>query len=176
MGDWKYTYYATGQLKTGTDAIKTVTDAKGQIKSFEYDNKLDRLTKKYVDSTLQADGTVVHGTLTTSFIFDDCPNGIGRLCHDDTVNNPQLGFMETTTRYTYDIKGRLISEMKTIEGTRYTTSYAYDSAGRQKEIFYPDSDHEKVTYTYNDAGLLNNVANPQQTYLSSTKYNALRLP
>jgi len=161
LGNWKYAYYPTGQLKT-------VTDAKLQVKSFVYD-KLDRIKFKYY-------GDTDTGRIVASFLYDDtCQNGVGRLCSELTSNQPEDGFVKISTLYNYDIKGRLISQIKRIEDTNYITNFAYDAAGRQKTIIYPDGSHEQVNYSYNDAGLLNNVAGAQ-TYLTSAKHNTLGMP
>jgi len=150
LGRWNYVYYPTGTLAT-------TTDAKGQVKSFIYDD-LDRIKFKFYGDT---------GTYPVAFFGYDntCQNGIGRLCSD--VGE---GVLETATVYNYDAKGRLASETKRIEETNYVTQFAYDAAGRQREITYPDG--EKVTYAYNESGRLVN-ASGNQSYLASAKYNIL---
>ncbi len=161
LGRWNYTYYPTGTLKT-------VTDAKGKVKSFVYDD-LNRIKLKYYGDA--------NAEPVAFFVYDNtCQNGIGRLCSDVATNRPEDGFIETASVYNYDVKGRLVSEIKRIEGQNFVTQFAYDAAGRQRTVTYPDGTHETVTYSYNDAGLLNNVASSQQTYLSSVKYNVLGLP
>ena len=171
LGEWFYTYDPTGTLLA-------VKDANTNIGSFKYDD-LGRMFEKYVGSSwvVEPDGTVTvgHGTLATSFDYDDyfgCTNSVGRLCHDITAHDPSLGLMGVSTLYAYDNQGRLQFEKKTIEGRDYTTSFAYDAASRQKTITYPDSTSETVAYSYNDAGLLNNVSGAE-TYLASAEYNVL---
>ncbi len=148
LGLWRYTYDPVGTLAT-------TTDAKGQVTRLEYDD-LNRVTKKYFGNTLAA-----------SFGYDNCQKG--QLCSDETHNQD----INTSTAYSYDEKGRLVSEEKTIGGASYTTGFAYDASGRQREITYPDG--EKVSYAYNDVGLLENVTG-DETYLASADYNTLGLP
>jgi YD repeat-containing protein len=140
--------------------LAATTDAKGQVKSFVYDD-LDRIRHKFYGGT---------NTLpVASFRYDDtCQNGIGRLCSDVTANLPEQGFLGAATAYNYDARGRLISETKRIEETNYVTQFVYDAAGRQREITYPDG--EKVAYTYNEAGQLASVSG-NDTYLASAKYD-----
>jgi YD repeat-containing protein len=157
LGTWTYTYWPTGTLAT-------TTDAKGQLKSFAYDD-LDRTVHKYFGDT--------NTTPVASFVYDRCQNGVGRRCGDSTINSPEQGFVGATSTYAYDVKGRLQSQTKTIEGQAYTTAFVYDAASRMREITYPDG--EKVRYGYNDAGQLVSVSG-NQTYLTSARYNALGLP
>ncbi len=57
--------------------------------------------------------------------------------------------------YTYDTYGRLTSTSKTIEGSAYVTSYAYDAQSRMSALTYPSG--FKVNYLYDDMGYLSQV-------------------
>jgi len=156
LGRWGYTYYPTGTLKT-------ITDAKNQVTTFRYDI-LNRIIYKYY-------GDVGQQGLVASFVYDCHRNGNGRLCFDQTFD-PLVFTATSTGGYNYDEQGRLASEDKTIDGATYTTSFAYDAAGRQRTVTYPDSTSETVTYSYNDVSLLNNVSGIE-TYLAEANYNVL---
>ena len=172
LGVWHYTYYPTG-------ALATTVDAKGQVKSFVYDD-LDRMTNRYY-------GDIGSGSAAAVAWIDydsSCSNGVGRLCFRKTYPNGPNGLLENLISYVYDVKGRLHSETRKIDidgdgiyedaDETFLTSFAYDAASRQREISYPDG--EKVIYAYNDAGQLINVSSDDQTYLASADYNILGLP
>jgi hypothetical protein len=81
--------------------------------------------------------------------------------------------------YTFDARGRLIREAKTITGASavpFVTNMAYDSADRMTRRDYPDG--EQVTTTYNSQGLPNTLKGSQTglftnyTYISGSSYNA----
>lgn len=74
-----------------------------------------------------------------------------------------------STTYTYDNRGRCISEEKIIEGDQYTLSYAYDAASRLISTTYPDQ--SIITYEYDSLNRL--VAIPG--YVTFT-YSADSLP
>lgn len=174
LGTWRYTYDPVGTLAA-------MTDAGGNVKSFVYD-ALNRLISKHYGGKETA-AVASFSYDVPSFGFGVCANGVGRLCSDSTANRPADGFIGARTGYTYDAKGRLEKETKMmdLEGTGawslFTTEFAYDAAGRQREVTYPDLAREKVVYSYNEAGLLNEVAGMingiQQTYLDDATYNLL---
>jgi len=53
--------------------------------------------------------------------------------------------------YTYDHRGRLVKEMRTVDGGTYTTEFNYDGADRLKTVTYPTG--ETVTQQYSTRGL-----------------------
>ncbi len=81
------------------------------------------------------------------------------------------------TRWTYDIRGRIIKEEKWIDGAYYKTEWTYDAMDRVVTMKYPDD--EVVTYTYNAQLLLSGITSSSsggETIASDLAYNALGLP
>ncbi|NWF65696.1 MAG: RHS repeat protein, partial [Chloroflexi bacterium] len=149
MGDWSYTYDALGDLLTQTDA-------RGCVLTMTYDS-LNRLTEK--SSSGAGCGTQVSATYT----YDVGANGIGRRTSMGVSGGDY-------TSWTYDARGRLLTESKQIPGGgQYVTSYAYNSADLPTSLTYPDG--ETVNYTYTDRMLLNSLAGTS-TYVSSTTYDS----
>lgn len=91
-------------------------------------------------------------TTVTNYAYDN----LGRLIRieypDDTSQNITMGYDQGqygkgrltsvtdafgTCAYTYNIYGYLVSEIKTIYGITYTTSYTYDDTGNLTSITYP---------------------------------------
>ncbi len=144
LGDWSYTYDENGNLKTQTDA-------KDQVITFDYD-ALNRMTSKTYSS----------GDPTVTYTYDNTAagaNGIGRL-HE--VSNAA----STTTYDAYDEMGRELSVTKSIAGApqaAYTTSYTYDPAGKPLTMNYPDGYQIHHTY-FAGSGLLNTVTGPEPDF------------
>ncbi|MDP2663163.1 MAG: hypothetical protein Q8R28_20815 [Dehalococcoidia bacterium] len=81
------------------------------------------------------------------------------------------------TRWTYDIRGRIIKEEKWIDGAYYKTKWTYDAMDRVVTMTYPDD--EVVTYIYNAQLLLSGISSSSsvgETIASDLAYNALGLP
>jgi len=104
------------------------TDAKSQTITYTYD-ALNRL------ATLDAPGTVED----TTYTYDTCPNGVGRLC--------SITQGVHTLSYGYDALGNITAH----QGVEYT----YDAAGRIDSMTYPSG--AVVGYRHNAAGLIEAV-------------------
>ena len=54
-----------------------------------------------------------------------------------------------TTRWCYDVRGRVVKERMTIDGANYDVSDTYDSANRAVALTYPDNEtvHQPTTGT-----------------------------
>jgi RHS repeat-associated protein len=149
MGTWTYTYDNNGNLLTQTDA-------KSQVITMTYD-AMNRLTGK----------TYSTGMSPVSYTYDSGLYGKGQ----------RTGLADGSggAVYTYDNRGRLTSENKTISGASYITSYAYDGADRTTSITYPTG--EVVRQNYNGRGLPeklgSNVFNGDNStnLVSSVAYN-----
>jgi len=104
--------------------VRKRRDAKTQDAVYQFD-ALNRVTQITYDP-----GTVIH-----TFTYDQAAGGAskGRLTK---ITDPT-----GTIEYRYDLKGRVIAELRTpaIAGatTTYVTSYAYDTHGRLQHITYP---------------------------------------
>ncbi len=130
-GTWAYTYDDAGNL---TRSISPET----KIINYSYDD-INRLqTEDYVGGS----------GMEISYVYDNCTNGIGKLC-SSTV----LGGGDNV--YTYDSVGNIASDQATINENIYLTSYSYDRQNNLSLITYPDN--AQVKYIYNAAGLLEKV-------------------
>jgi RHS repeat-associated protein len=146
MGNWTYAYDALGNL-TGQ------TDARGCTLSLTYD-LLNRLTAKNSAGNC---GTQVN----TSYTYDAGTNSKGR----------RTGMQDDSgaTTWAYDERGRLASEIKTIDGQPYVTAWTYNSADLPATMTYPDG--EVVTNTYDANALLKSVSGTD-TYVQFTDYDS----
>ncbi|OGO36165.1 MAG: hypothetical protein A2147_09995 [Chloroflexi bacterium RBG_16_57_8] len=142
MGDWTYGYDALGNLEEQTDARMCVT-------TMDYD-ELSRLeTNDYSGSGACGEAPGV------TYSYDEGTYGIGRLTG---MSNGVV-----STDWTYDARGRKISEEKYISGAGvYVTSWGYDSADNLISVRYPGGDQgqpgELVALAFNDQGGLASVA------------------
>jgi len=148
MGAWTYTYDALGNLKTQTDARSCTT-------TLEYDS-LNRVTDKTYG------GTGCPTTTAVAYTYDAGTYGLGQ----------RTGMTDDSgsTIWVYDVRGRLITETKTISGTPYTTGWAYNSADLVTAITYPDN--EVVQNTYLPQMALDQVTSSAGTYVNDTQYDA----
>jgi YD repeat-containing protein len=115
-GNTASTYDAAGNLLTQTDA-------KSQTSTYTYD-ALNRVTS-----------ITFHDGSKQNYSYDAGANGVGRLSGISELN-PSLAVIAQIA-YAYDQKGRLISEVRTINGVAYSTSYRYDTLGRMDRVTYP---------------------------------------
>jgi YD repeat-containing protein len=80
-----------------------------------------------------------------------------------------------TTSWSYDARGRLISEVKTIASQSFTTSWSYNSADLPVSMTYPDG--EVLTYLYNPDGTLRSLlSSTGETYLAEMRYDESARP
>jgi RHS repeat-associated protein len=110
MGSWTYAYDVLGELLQQTDA-------KSQQITMTYD-PLGRMSSK-----VQPEGT-------TTWTYDSCTKGIGKLCNVTQYD----GYSETDG---YDQNGRLTSTDENIKTIDYITSTTYDADGRVSTVTYP---------------------------------------
>ncbi|MGX9773218.1 RHS repeat domain-containing protein [Janthinobacterium aestuarii] len=112
------------------------TDAKGQITTLGYD-VLNRMTSRGETD------------LISSWVFDSCVKGIGKLCQVSADN----GYREVVA---YDGYGRVGNSSTTIDAT-YTASSEFDQHGRLAKQTYPTG--LALKYVYTSFGFLKEVRN-----------------
>ena len=106
---------------------------------------LDRQTARtYVDDS----------SLNVSIYYDSAGHGygIGRL----TGTSDQVGSLSRT----YDERGNIITDARTLTGQLYSNAYTYESAGRLSSITYASAGW-KVAYTRDSAGQITAVTDTQ---------------
>ncbi len=112
------------------------TDTRGVTTRYEYD-ALNRLT--LIDQPGTAEDI--------RFIYDDCPNGVGRLCRIEDVSG--------VTEYTYDAFGDTTEVAVTHDGVRYVQAYAYDALGNITAYTMPSG--RQVTLARDQLGQISGV-------------------
>jgi len=116
----KYTY-------TDFHAVETRKDARGVVTTYVYD-LLNRLTG------IGYNVTNAPGVAAT--------DGVG-YTYDTVSNSATKGFLLSISKgsyvesYSYNTLKQVSAVGRTINGTPYTTNYAYDSARRRRQITYP---------------------------------------
>jgi YD repeat-containing protein len=125
-----------------------------------YYDSLSRLIGKHYRTD---DNCPTNPTYAVSYSYDSGTNGKG---HRTSMSDGS-----GSASWTYDTRGRMISESKTITGGgTFNSSWTYNSADLQTGMTYP-VDGEVVNYTYNSRMLLDSVIGTS-TYISSTTYDA----
>lgn len=127
LGQWKYEYDVLGQQ------VKE-TDAKGQVTSITYD-LLGRMT------------TRAENDLVTTWTYDTCNMGVGKLCRASSDN----GFVSVSS---FDSLSRPINVATTIDST-YSTSVTFDANSRVATRTYPAG--LVIKNVYNSLGYLTEV-------------------
>lgn len=95
-----------------------------------------------------------------AFLYDQGSQGAGRLTgYDDETGQ---------TRITYDARGNILTERRTIEGRAYQIAYRYDAADRLIGLTYPSG--LNLAYTYDEQGRLLGVTANGQSVSSQIRY------
>jgi YD repeat-containing protein len=116
------------------------TDARGVITDYSYD-ALNRVTAKSFLGTPAENVTYSYDATSGG------NKGIGR----------RTGIADPTgtTAYTYDERGNVIADARSIGGQSYATGYAYDLADNVTQIVYPSG--RIVDYSYDALGRISGV-------------------
>ncbi|HZW56798.1 MAG TPA: RHS repeat-associated core domain-containing protein, partial [Nitrososphaerales archaeon] len=171
-------YYLTTYSYDLSANLLSVTDAKNQKTTYQYDDLNRLIVTKYPDGTNQ---TVTYDSVgnvisrldpaghTITYAYDQLnmlsnvtyPNAAKVLYTYDLAGNTlsvsgnaQSATSSSSTTFIYDARNRVTSETDKIGGTSYTTSYYYDKASNVVAMNYPDS--YNLTYSYD---FLNRVVN-----------------
>jgi len=157
---WRYAYDAIGNMtaQTGPRGYP----AQDCTVTISYD-LLNRPTNK--NSTGACDQG--QGQLNIVYTYDQGTNNLGQ---------SQRGFRTGMTDYsgsstwTYDSRGNMLSELKTVVGTQYSSYWTYNQAGLPINMVYPDG--ETVTYGYNALMQLKTLTSSLANYVIDTSYDA----
>ncbi len=149
MGDWSYVYNALG-------GMTSQTDARGCVLTMGYD-ELNRPTSK------SSSGAGCVSQVSATYTYDAGTNGKGRRTSMSITGADY-------TQWTYDSRGRVLSENKQITGGgQFVTSFTYNLADLPKTMTYPDG--EVVTINYNNNMLPTDVAGTS-TYAQTIAYDS----
>jgi RHS repeat-associated protein len=149
-----------------------VIDANGYVTQYSYDN-VGRVTQVaswdsgITDYSYNADGTLSARTdgrnVTVGYSYDNSAR-LTAVSFPDASENRVYSYDSSSSAYGrgrltgdsgpwgssiyhYDSLGRLSSEVKTVLGVSYTTSYGYDNVGNLASLTYPSG--RVVTHGYN---------------------------
>jgi len=155
------TTYATDGLgqrwqQTSPD-IGTTTfsyDGNGRLSSM---TRADGSQTTYGYDAIGRRNTVSAGGLTQTWAYDNCTNGIGRLCSASDAAG--------TTSYSYTPEGWLAGRGFSMGGTTYALGYSYNALGKITTVVYPDNNRAIYTYT-------NGVVSAVQVNIGGATYNA----
>jgi RHS repeat-associated protein len=150
MGNWAYTYNALGSLLTQTDA-------RGCVITMGYDN-LNRLTSKAYGSS-----NCGSGNSSVNYYYDE-----GGASAEELGRRTRMTDASGSTTWDYDTRGRTTREVKTINGTSYTTQWTYNSADLPVTMTYPDG--EVVTHTYHRQLLLDKLMSNRDANNAANNY------
>lgn len=150
-----FTYDIRGRKLSVTDPDMGLVNFKynGVGELVEEDNPVLRSQSKKLTTTYDKLGRITakdEGGSVSSFTYDTCANGVGKLC------------VATSTGYsrqvTYDVLSRVTSESVTLFGTSFVTTTGYDSLSRIDTLTYPGG--FQVKNEYNARGHLAAVRDP----------------
>ncbi|HBA84847.1 MAG TPA: hypothetical protein DCZ95_12200 [Verrucomicrobia bacterium] len=152
-GSTSYTYDPNGNMLS-------LTDPKGKTIYYTY-GPLDRLMK-----VMYPDGTSI------SNVYD---RYVGEVASGfSTGRLTRVVDSSGSTSFRYDGRGRIVSEVKFIQGSAAkTNAYVYDSMDRIARMVYPDG--SVVSNTYDGNGYIKSVGSSadKTRYLMTNTYNAL---
>ena len=200
------------QHRPATGELEQVIDAAGHFYSFAYDSSGRKLSEHDADRGLwrwsyDAGGNVVsqqdanqnrtvysydalnrpvsrvsHSGAETTYEYDTGPFAIGRRVAIETPDFRRA--------FSYDVRGRPVTQVLTMDGHRWESVLNYDDADRVIEQVYPDGEHVRTVYdargfvarvtgdddyvtdtSYTDQGLLTELAYGNGTSLHYSYYD-----
>ncbi|MFI3158437.1 MAG: RHS repeat-associated core domain-containing protein, partial [Methylococcaceae bacterium] len=119
----------TGSTDANHDAagnLSTRTDARGKTASYRYDS-LNRISQ------------IAYDDQTVNYSWDNCVNGISRLC--------SLSNNNSSTRYNYDSHGRITGKSQSAGASPLTVSHTYNAAGQRTTSLSPGAQSIEYQWT-----------------------------
>ncbi|MBB5383016.1 MULTISPECIES: RHS repeat-associated core domain-containing protein [unclassified Janthinobacterium] len=146
-GWWQYGYNAAGEMVWQQSPNQRRIAQESQ-QSPEQREKLARTRMQY--DVLGRMTARSEAEYESSWVYDNCPNGIGKLCASSTSNG-------ISRKIAYDAKGRPVSTRTIVSnGPGFATATSYDSVtGRPASQTYPTG--LKVDYVYTAKGFLSQL-------------------
>ena len=153
-----YTYDGLGQrwqqASPDTGTTRFNYDSYGRVASM---TRNDGTATSYGYDAINRRTSISAGGLTQTFSYDNCTNGIGRLCAAADTNS--------TTSYAYTPEGWLSGRGFSVNGTTYSLGYGYNVLGQISSVVYPDGNQALYSYT-------NGVVSAVQVNVGGTLSNA----
>ena len=129
------------------------TDARGVRVEYAYDDLDRRISISYPNSSENV-----------QLEYDECENGIGRLCRRIDESG--------TTNYAYDVFGRLTTQEFISNGTTYSTTYSYDADDNVVSMQLPSG--RQIQKQYDSSGRVSAihamVSGASEQIIQGTRY------
>ncbi len=159
----------TSTLYDGLGRVKSTTDALGNTTSYTYD-KRDLVLSKTLTSAGWA------SPVTTTYTYDDdgrLVNEEDELTEEKTYGYNALGQVSRIVDenshprdFSYDYRGKKISESEVNSWTTITTTYSYDERGNLLTVTDPES--HTMSYEYDGIDRPTRTTYPDSQYISSS--------
>ena len=143
-GNTHYNYDISGN-RTET------TDASNHTKQTQYDDLNRKIQESWADSP----------ELTINYSYDNCSNGIGKLC--------QVTDASGHTSYQYNTDGLVTQKDQNIQGITLTQQFSYTDDNKLQSQTYPSG--AEIGYSYNEDQLEKITIN-NETFLQNIQYDA----
>ena len=124
------------QVSPDTGTVNYAYDGYGRQSSM---TRADGVQTTYGYDGLNRRTSVSAGGLTQTYAYDNCTNGLGRLCSDGDATG--------ATSYSYTPEGWMAGRGFTVGGTTYALGFSYSATGRPTVVNYPDGNQAIYTYT-----------------------------
>ena len=126
--------------------VRSANNRRGTVTYFTYDAQ-NRPTQVIWAQAVTGTGVLSHPNVIHKYVYDQGTYAKGKL----TGVTDAAG----STTYTWDQKGRLSQEVRTLAGLSYATGYAYDAFGRLNQITYPSG--RTVNYSFDALGRISQI-------------------